>query len=220
MVDVLPGLAGSPGCPTKLMPQLTGAFSPNFIGMPLLIAGLALALVGASHRFAPVALLDTKAFIWLYHWLAPLRRSFAYIWPLGTTPVAIVLMSLFFIPSLRLALSTALVYVGIALLERLLKTSIQRPRPFRMIEVITCHQPKPPRDASFPSGDAMRVWYIGLLLPAIFGLPVWVYLVTMGIALIMSLGRVALGVHYPLDITAGSGLGLAGASLALLLGAS
>jgi len=194
-----------------------GLYPSSLLGIVLLVGGLVLFVTGISHRYTAVALWDAGVFRKLYNWLAPASRLFVYLWPLGTTPVAIVLIALFFIPNPDAGWITALVYLGMALMERLVKNRIRRPRPFQVIEGIAVQQPKIPQDASFPSGDAMRVWYIGLLLPAVFGLPVWVTLLTAGVAIVLSLGRIALGVHYPLDVIAGSAFGLLGSGLSLLL---
>ena len=186
-------------------------------GVTLLVSGLVLFMGGISHRYARIAVWDGEIFTRLYRWLGPASRIFAYIWPVGTTPVAIVMIALLFIPDPSAGLIAALVYLGMAIIERLIKNWIRRPRPFQTLAGIAVHQTKIPGEPSFPSGDAMRAWYIGLLLPIVFGLPGWVSLLAAWVAFILSLGRIALGVHYPLDVIAGSALGLFGAGLSILI---
>lgn len=75
-------------------------------------------------------------------------------------------------------------------------------------------QPLKPLDPSFPSGDALRIWYLTLITAAIFSsLPFLIAAIIL--AAVISLGRIMMGVHYPSDVLAGSGLGViaAGASI-------
>lgn len=59
---------------------------------------------------------------------------------------------------------------------------------------------------SFPSGHASRVVMLAVLSAAVF--PAWVALLLLVWALLVSLARVAMGVHYLSDIAAGAVLGL------------
>jgi membrane-associated phospholipid phosphatase len=52
-----------------------------------------------------------------------------------------------------------------------------------------------------------------LALPTTCGVPLFVGVVMSILALTVCLGRVALGVHYPLDVLAGAGLGILGAGI-------
>ncbi len=54
----------------------------------------------------------------------------------------------------------------------------------------------------------MRIWFLALVFPLAFGLPWPVFALTCTVALTLSLGRFALGVHYPLDVIGGAGLGI------------
>ncbi len=184
--------------------------------MSLIFVGLSLALLGFLHRHPGIEKWDARTFQFLH---AHLRRSsafFRYIWPLGTTPVAIVLIAMAFIPGPQAGWPLSLAYGVAALGERIIKMSVQRQRPFRSLAGVQMEQPARPLDPSHPSGDAMRVWFLALALPAAFGLPWPVYLITTLAAVVLSLGRVALGVHYPLDVISGAGLGLFAAGLACL----
>jgi membrane-associated phospholipid phosphatase len=182
-----------------------------------ILLGMIFFLVGNYYRLATIRQFDTSACSWLYSWLAPYKDFFVFIWPLGTTPVTIVFLAVFTIPDMQAGIIFVLVHLGIAFLETLIKKQAQRSRPYVAVDDIHLHQPKVPKDSSFPSGDAMRVWFVSILLPFAFGLPSWVYLITSLVALAISFGRIALGVHYPLDVIAGSGLGLIGAGIATLL---
>jgi len=59
----------------------------------------------------------------------------------------------------------------------------------------------------------MRIWYLAFIIPTAFGLPLPALFLFCCIAVLVSLGKIALGVHFPLDVIGGMGLGLIGAGL-------
>lgn len=192
--------------------------NPSYqLSLGLLVTGVTMVLLGSLHQESRFHRWDTSTFAWLHQRLESHARFFAYVWPLGTTPVALALIAILSIPNKTIGLVAALVYFGIAILENRIKKKANRLRPFMVLPDIPMNQPKKPSDSSFPSGDAMRTWFIALLLPVIFKLSWLIWAITGAVALILSLGRIALGVHYPLDVITGTGLGLAGAGITLLL---
>ena len=192
---------------------LTLAF-PN---CPLLLAAGGLVLVGAGllYRLPGAARWDTRAFLFLYASLLPATAIYRLLWHLGRTFTALLLLAATFLAGWRTGCVTLLVYFSAVGLERAIKLRCRRPRPFESLETVRMDQPHQPRDPSFPSGDALRVWFLALVAPAVWGLPVLPALTMCLLAALVSLGRVALGVHYPLDVLAGTGLGLLAAGLAL-----
>ena len=110
----------------------------------------------------------------------------------------------------------ALLYTVMAVLERTVKLKVARPRPFETLPNVEMNQPKEPHDPSHPSGDTMRVFFLVLVFPWIFDLSWPVYLLTIIVATTLSLGRIVLGVHYPLDVIGGAGLGILAASITVI----
>jgi membrane-associated phospholipid phosphatase len=53
----------------------------------------------------------------------------------------------------------------------------------------------------------LRVWFFAVALVFSFELPWFWLLLVFLLAFLVTLGRIALGVHYPLDVVGGMGLG-------------
>jgi undecaprenyl-diphosphatase len=189
---------------TNLAPWLIG------IGLLLIMVGL-LHLVQVFNRW------DVHTFRLLY---SGLRRSggfFRHIWPLGTTAVAVTLILIMFIPSWQFGLTAALIFSLMAIIERTIKRKVNRLRPFEAIPGVEMRQPKYPHDPAHPSGDSMRVWLLALIFPLTFRLTGPVLIITIIAAITLSLGRIVLGVHYPLDVIGGAGLGILAAGIIILV---
>jgi len=187
--------------------------------LTLLLCGLALFLIGLGHRIPSLERLEARIFGRVYAFFGEDRGLpiFRLFWPLGKTPVTLVLLAVLLILDWRTGLVGSCIYLLAVGFEITLKRLLRRPRPFAALPGIQPRQPSLPADSSFPSGDALRVWFLALVLPAAFGLAWPVSLTLLALALLVSLGRIAMGVHYPSDVVAGSGLGLLAAGTFLLL---
>jgi undecaprenyl-diphosphatase len=176
------------------------------LGAFLIFLGLSL---GLAWKHPQIHAQDRKLFrrVNLTDWPRWLDQIELFAYPLGTKWTLILVLGAILIwrfqPGWRIAL-TALLMAGF---ERGVKQFIQRPRPFLSEKQAVVRQNPQPSDFSFPSGDATRVWFLFSVLA--FGLPTsWIFLCLMGLAAILvSIGRVRLGVHYPLDVWAGLMIG-------------
>lgn len=208
MVDVLSNLAAIDGASAKMM------VSP----WTLLGAGVALFGVGWCYRLPAVAKEDARAFLWLYHRLKPVQPFFRVLWILGTLwGILGAAFATAIVADWRKSVVLLTAYSIVVLGEMYLKKTLNRPRPFSVFPDVTAAQPKRPLDSSFPSGDALRIWLIAFALMAWLP-PFWGWLL-LAVAMMVSVGRIALGVHHPLDVVAGTGLGMIAAALALGLSA-
>jgi undecaprenyl-diphosphatase len=186
------------------------------------ILGLFLFLVGLAHQYPSFVLWDQRSFFAIYHFTSrrQLNNLFRMLWPLGTTPTALILLMLIMILGNKSYIPTILIYLSAITVERIIKIKIKRPRPFTGISDVTMLQPRHPNDPSFPSGDALRVWFLAIVFSNTFKLPAHWYIIALLIALLITIGRITMGVHYPLDVIGGAGLGILFAGILLLFSAT
>jgi undecaprenyl-diphosphatase len=179
------------------------------------VFGLIIFITGLAYRIPFFGKWDTRIYQFLNLSLSRFSKFFVYLWPLGTTPVAVVLIAMTFIVNYQVGIAVTLAFIAIVVAERFVKLKMVRLRPFNALSNAAMNQPTHPKDPSFPSGDAMRVSFLAIVIPMVFGLS-WtaVGIACLGAALICS-GRIALGVHYPLDVFGGVGLGMLGAGCLL-----
>lgn len=96
--------------------------------------------------------------------------------------------------------------VGVALLFRsVLSALIDRPRPFLASPDVTLLI-SPPLHTSFPSGHAATAF---AMCAALFFVNRRIGLAALAIAVLIAIGRVAVGVHYPTDVLGGAVVGIA-----------
>lgn len=189
--------------------------APFFSGVSfwLLILGLLFFLFSLAHKTEAAENWDIRSFRYLNTRLQRISGIFIYIWPLGTTPVAVLMIAMTYLPSLRTGLITTITFFILSIGEGIIKKGFNRPRPFLFLSDIQGKQPVHPKDASFPSGDAMRSWFIAITIPLVFHLPIVITSIACIVAIFLSLGRIVLGVHFPLDVLGGMGLGFIGAAI-------
>jgi undecaprenyl-diphosphatase len=111
----------------------------------------------------------------------------------------------------RWALRVIIAIFSLAFIVMGIKFSIRRPRPEGEFgEIYRRSDPH-----SFPSGHAARTTLLAVL--AVGWGPPWLAVILVPWAPLVSLARVALGLHYPSDILAGGLLGLIAGLIALLI---
>ncbi len=183
------------------------------------ISGLFLLLTGTSHLFSWTQAPEFKLVEALQELVIKthLLNIFKEIWFLGKTAFTIIVLLFLSAIDWKLGLTAAVVFILTVGIEQLIKLAFNRRRPFEVHETIQMLQPEQPNDASFPSGDTLRIWFLALILSIAAGSNPLVLLALILLAALVSLGRIAMGVHYLTDILAGAGLGILGAGTTIWL---
>jgi membrane-associated phospholipid phosphatase len=144
--------------------------------------------------------------------LTPLSRVFL---PAGII-VIVVLAVVYAVARNRsvLPVAAAAVAAGAAwVLAHVAKAIADRPRPYEVMSDEVLRQ-QPPHGTSFPSSHtAVTVAVVIALVPFLVR-PLAA--VAIGYAVLVGWSRVYLGVHYPLDVLAGAGIGIAVGGVSLL----
>jgi membrane-associated phospholipid phosphatase len=183
------------------------------------LIGLFFLVFGCAHIFNNLKTVDTSTVRSLQNTFdqKPWLQIFQDIWFFGRTSFTLTTLVLFTAVSWKMGSAAILLFLIIVGIEQIIKTIFKRSRPFDTHQDIRMLQPIKPHDPSFPSGDALRVWYLALILPAALG-DSGVFLITgIILAILVSMGRSVMGVHYPSDVIAGIGLGFIGAGTTIWL---
>src|SRR6516225_10703692 len=189
-----------------------------------LLAGLGAVLFGASALLVKAGATsgDSRLFQTLNEVppaaasvLTPLSRLFL---PVGIT--AVVLLTVVYLLARNrsvLPVAAAVVAAGAAwILANVAKVIADRPRPYLVTADAVLRQ-HPAHGTSFPSSHTAVTLAVAIALVPFLARPLAAG--GIGYAVLVGCSRVYLGVHYPLDILAGAGLGMAvGGAVLLALG--
>jgi undecaprenyl-diphosphatase len=208
MADVLSGLGLKNSIVHQMKQEIMNAIWMIAVGLLMIFSGL-------LHKNECFARWDTRIFRIIHIRLCRYAGFFQYIRPLGTGPVSILMILIMYISSWEFGVIATFSYIIAAVIERIIKLSIRRPRPYQILPKVNMGQLPEPHDPSHPSGDSFRVWFLAILFPVAFSLPGPIIVLSFLSATILSIGRIALGVHYPLDVISGTGLGFLFSSIAI-----
>ena len=181
--------------------------------------GLVLFITGCSHLIAGVVPIETRIvqYLQVQFQKKPWLPFFQEIWFLGRTSFTLIILLLLITLKWKLGVTALIGFLVIIGIEHIVKIVFKRPRPFSANQEIRMLQPIKPHDSSFPSGDALRIWYLAFVIPVAAGWAGSFLPVALLLALLVSVGRSIMGVHYPTDAIAGAGLGLLAAGTTLWL---
>jgi len=99
-------------------------------------------------------------------------------------------------------------YFSLLVIRYILQSIVVRPRPFLAIIENPYLGMQMPYGTSFPSFHAMSAFFIAYMISTLFKLKKTGRYVFFALAVLVGLSRIYLGAHYPLDVAAGSIIGL------------
>ena len=183
------------------------------------LIGLVLIVLGCFHKIDLVNKTEPKITQFFQQALKrkPVLSFFKNIWIFGRTTFSLILILLLTLFEWKTGLIAAGVFLVIIGVEFLAKSLYFRSRPYVSHQGISLLQPLEPLDSSFPSGDTLRVWYLALIISAASGGTTLFLTAVIFLAVLVTLGRLVMGVHYLTDTLAGAGLGVLGAGKTIWL---
>ena len=187
--------------------------------MTYYLIGLILILLSGFHMFDQVNKTEPKITLFIQQALKQksMLTIFKDIWIFGRTTFSLIMLLLLTFFDWKIGLIAAGVFFLIIGVEYLVKSLYYRNRPFISQQGISMLQPFEPLDSSFPSGDTLRVWYLALIFSAASGGNTLFLIAVIFLAVLVTLGRLVMGVHYLTDTLAGAGLGIIGAGTTIWL---
>lgn len=187
--------------------------------MSYLLIGLILVAFGFLHTLYETSPLEQRLVLSIQGALGrkPYLKAFQELWFFGRTAFTLVILTLLAGLNWKLGLLALGVFGITAGIEKAVKVLFNRSRPFKVQQRVEMLQPQEPADPSFPSGDALRIWFLVGILTAAVGHSLVFSSISITLALLVSLGRIVLGVHFLTDVLAGAGLGILGAGTTIWL---
>ena len=185
-----------------------GSYQRRWTDVLVAVAGLAVvAFSGVLVANRLVLAADAALFRGIDHWpgwLYPPMWVVQLTGVIGALPLLAAAAALLRRLGLAVALATATLLK--VWLEAVAKTFVQRGRPAETAPDVILRGQAAAHGLSFPSGHAMVIFAIAALVtPYLKG---WWKAWPWALAAVVCLSRLYLGVHFPLDVLAGAGLGM------------
>ena len=178
-----------------------------------LFVGIGVLVLSAAAAAAPLTGAETQAFRVvndlpdsLYPFVWPLMQYGTFITIPALTLVAIA------IRRYRAAAALAVSGIGVYLLARVVKAAVERGRPGSLLADVHAREVFGEGSLGFPSGHAAVAAALAFTGGIYFG--GWAFWVGVALAIVVSLGRLYVGAHLPLDVIGGAALGIIAGSVA------
>lgn len=162
---------------------------------------------------------DASILLWIQNnvrkdFLSPIVIFITHLGDKGLFWIIVALLLLCFQKTRRTGVTGAIaMLIGLVVVNLILKNWVARIRPYVKIEDLVL-MIEPQKDFSFPSGHATNSfacgWVLFRCMKKRYGVPALV------LAILITLSRIYVGVHYPTDIIAGAAIGIAAAELSII----
>ena len=163
---------------------------------------------------------DSSILLWIQNnlrsgFLDPIMKAFTMLGDHGLIWIAITLALLIVRKTRPLGVTCAVsMIIGLIVTNLIIKNWAARIRPYELIPGLQCIVPLA-KDYSFPSGHATNslacAWVLFRKTPKKYGVPALI------LAILISLSRLYVGIHYPTDVLGGVVIGICSAVLAMWL---
>ena len=163
---------------------------------------------------------DSSILLWIQNnlrtgFLDPIMKAFTMLGDHGLIWIAITLALLIVRKTRPLGVICAVsMVIGLIVTNLIIKNWAARIRPYELIPGLQCIVPLA-KDYSFPSGHATNslacAWVLFRKTPKKYGVPALI------LAILISLSRLYVGIHYPTDVLGGAVIGIGSACLAIWL---
>jgi len=163
---------------------------------------------------------DSSILLWIQDslradFLSPIVKVITHLGDKGILWIALTLVLLIVRKTRKLGVLCAVsMFIGLVVTNLIIKNWVARIRPYEVIQGLNCIVPLAD-DFSFPSGHTTNslacAWVLFRRAPKKWGIPALV------MAILISLSRLYVGIHYPTDVIGGAVIGICAACLSLWL---
>ena len=169
---------------------------------------------------SPIFKFDSSILLWIQDnvrsdFLTPIVKVITHLGDKGILWILVTLALLWYYKTRKLGVRCMVsMVIGLVITNLILKNWVARIRPYELIQGLECIVKKAD-DYSFPSGHTTNslacAWVIFRRAPKKWGVPALI------LAILISLSRLYVGIHYPTDVLGGVVIGICSAVLAMWL---
>ena len=166
----------------------------------------------------PIFQFDSSILLWIQNnvrsdFLTPIMKVITHLGDKGILWIVVTLVLLYVRKTRKVGVRClASMVIGLVITNLIIKNWVARVRPYEVIQGLECIIEKA-HDWSFPSGHATNslacAWVIFKRMDRKYGVPALI------MAILISLSRLYVGIHYPTDVLGGVAIGIGCACLTL-----
>ena len=169
---------------------------------------------------SPIFKFDSSILLWIQDnvrsdFLTPIMKVITHLGDKGILWILVTLALLWYYKTRKLGVRCMVsMVIGLIVTNLAIKNLAARVRPYEVVQGLRCIVPLAD-DWSFPSGHTTNslacAWVLFRKTPKKYGVPALI------LAILISLSRLYVGIHYPTDVLGGAVIGIGSACLSLAL---